>query len=200
MELDFEGEHMDRAYPVLTSLVTPRPIALVTTLSPDGKLNAAPFSFFNVLGAEPPIVAFAPGDREDGTPKDTARNIRLMHEFVVNLVDEAIAEPMNRCAASLPYGENELALAGLGTTPSSVVKPPRIAEAPASLECTEWGTLQIGQNRVIIGVVKRLHLRDEFFDPENLRVRAERLFLIGRMAAPHWYCRTRDRFEMVRPA
>src|SRR5262245_13357987 len=127
MELDLEGEHADRAYPVLTSLITPRPIALVTTLSPDGKVNAAPFSFFNVLGAEPPIVAFAPGDRDDGTPKDTARNIRLTHEFVVNLVDEAIAEPMNRCAATLPYGENELTRAGLNTAPSSVVKPPRIA-------------------------------------------------------------------------
>ena len=84
----------------------------MTTLSPEGKLNAAPFSFFNVLGAEPPIVAFAPGDRDDGTPKDTALNIRLTREFVVNLVDEAIAEPMNQCAGSLPYGENELARAG----------------------------------------------------------------------------------------
>jgi len=199
MELDLEGKHADRAYPILASLVTPRPIALVTTLSPDGRLNAAPFSFFNVLGAEPPIVAFAPGDRDDGTPKDTARNIRLTHEFVVNLVDEAIAEPMNRCAASLPYGESELAHTGLNTAPSSVVKPPRIAGAPASLECVEWGTLQIGDNRVVIGLVKRVHLRDELFDPETLRVRADQLFLIGRMAAPHWYCRTRDRFEMIRP-
>ena len=200
MELDLEGKHADRAYPVLASLVTPRPIALVTTLSPDGRLNAAPFSFFNVLGATPPIVAFAPGDREDGTPKDTAMNVRLTHEFVVNLVDEAIAEPMNRCAAPLPYGENELTRAGLTTAPSSVVKPPRIAEAPASLECAEWGTLQIGGNRVVIGLVKRVHIRDEFFDSEKMRVRADKLFLIGRMAAPHCYCRTRDRFEMIRPA
>lgn len=199
MELDLEGKHADRAYPILASLVTPRPIALVTTLSPDGKVNAAPFSFFNVLGAEPPIIAFAPGDRDDGTPKDTARNIRLTHEFVVNLVDEGIAEPMNRCAASLPYGESELAHAGLSTAPSSVIKPPRIAEAPASLECTEWGTLQIGDNRVVIGLVKRVHLRDELFDAEKFRVRADQLFLVGRMAAPHWYCRTRDRFEMIRP-
>ena len=200
MELDFEGKHADRAYPILASLVTPRPIALVTTLSPDGKLNAAPFSFFNVLGAEPPIVAFAPGDREDGTPKDTALNIRLTREFVINLVDEAIAEPMNLCAASLPYGENELLRAGLTIAPSISVKPPRIAEAPASLECAEWGTLQIGGNRVVIGLVKRVHVRDELFDAEKLRVRADKLFLIGRMAAPHWYCRTRDRFEMIRPA
>ena len=200
MELDLEGEHASRAYPILASLVTPRPIALVTTLSPDGRINAAPFSFFNVLGSRPPIVAFAPGDRDDGTPKDTARNVRLTHEFVINLVDEGLAEGMNLCAATLPYGENELAHAGLHTLPSSVVKPPRIAEAPVSLECTEWGTLEIGQNRVVVGLVKRVHLRDELFDVEKQRVRGDALFLIGRMASPDWYCHTKDRFEMKRPA
>jgi flavin reductase (DIM6/NTAB) family NADH-FMN oxidoreductase RutF len=199
MELDLEGQFADRAYQLLVSLVVPRPIALVTTVSADGKVNAAPFSFFNVLGAQPPIVAFAPGDRDDGTPKDTALNIRATHEFVVNLVDESIAEAMNQCAASLPYGENELVRAGLTATPSSSVKPPRIAEAPASLECIEWGTLQIGNNRVVIGVVKRLHLREELFNAEKKRINTEKLFLIGRMASPHWYCRTRDRFEMIRP-
>jgi flavin reductase (DIM6/NTAB) family NADH-FMN oxidoreductase RutF len=199
MELDLEGQFADRAYPILASLVTPRPIALVTTLSPDGRINAAPFSFFNLLGASPPILAFAPSNRDDGAPKDTARNIRLTHEFVVNLVDETIAEAMNLCAASLPYGENELVPAGLHPAPSSVVKPPRILESPASLECKEWGTLEIGDNRVVIGLVKRLHLRDDLFDAEKRRVRGDKLFLIGRMASPHWYCRTRDRFEMVRP-
>ncbi|MGA9780504.1 MAG: flavin reductase family protein [Limisphaerales bacterium] len=200
MELDLERQFADRAYQLLVSLVTPRPIALVTTLSPDGRVNAAPFSFFNVLGAQPPIVAFAPGDRDNGTPKDTALNIRATHEFVVNLVDEAIAEAMNQCAASLPYGENELQHAGLHAAPSSLVKPPCIAEAPASLECVEWGTLQIGNNRVIIGIVKRLHLREELFNAEKKRINTDKLFLIGRMASPHWYCRTRDRFEMIRPA
>jgi flavin reductase (DIM6/NTAB) family NADH-FMN oxidoreductase RutF len=199
MELDLEGQFADRAYPILASLVTPRPIALVTTISPDGKVNAAPFSFFNLLGSAPPILAFAPGDRDDGTPKDTARNIRLTHQFVVNLVDEAIAEAMNKCAASLPYGEDELLHAGLHPAPSSVVKPPRILESPASLECQEWGTLQIGDNRVVIGLVKRVHLREDLFDAEMKQVRTEKLFLIGRMASPHWYCRTRDRFEMIRP-
>jgi len=132
MELDLEKQFAHRAYQLLVSLVTPRPIALVTSLSPEGKINAAPFSFFNVLGANPPIIAFAPGDRDDGTPKDTALNVRATHEFVVNLVDENIAEAMNRCAASLPYGENELVHAGLTTAPSTSVKPPRIAEAPAA--------------------------------------------------------------------
>src|SRR4051812_43559521 len=112
MELDLEGEYKDRAYQLLASVVMPRPIAFVTTRNLQGQVNAAPFSFFNLLGAEPPILGFAPGDRDDGTPKDTARNIRLTHEFVVNLVDEAIAEAMNRCAATLPYGENELEHAG----------------------------------------------------------------------------------------
>jgi len=200
MELDLEKQFADRAYQLLVSLVTPRPIALVTTVSADGKVNAAPFSFFNVLGAQPPIVAFAPGNRDNGTPKDTVLNVRATHEFVVNLVDEAIAEAMNQCAASLPYGESELVRAGLTAAPSSLVKPPRIAEAPASLECVEWGTLRIGNNRVVIGVVKRLHLRGELFDPEKKRINTDKLFLIGRMAAPHWYCRTRDRFEMIRPA
>lgn len=199
VELDIEGKDADRAYAILASLVTPRPIALVTTLSPDGAVNAAPFSFFNLMGAEPPIVAFAPGDRDDGTPKDTARNVRLGHEFVVNLVDETIAEAMNRCAASLPYGVSEIEHAGLTTTPSSSIKPPRIAEAPASLECTEWGTLQIGANRLIIGIVKRVHVRDELFDADNKRIYSEKLKIIGRMASPHWYCRTSDRFEMIRP-
>jgi flavin reductase (DIM6/NTAB) family NADH-FMN oxidoreductase RutF len=200
MELDFDGPLADRAYPILASLVTPRPIALVTTISPEGKVNAAPFSFFNVLGATPPILAIAPGDREDGMPKDTARNIRLTHDFVVNLVDEALAEAMNKCAASLPYGEDELQHAGLHAAPSSVVKPPRIVEAPVSLECQEWGTLSIGDNRVVIGLVNRVHLREELFDVEKKRVCSDKLFLIGRMASPHWYCRTNDRFEMIRPA
>jgi flavin reductase (DIM6/NTAB) family NADH-FMN oxidoreductase RutF len=199
MELDLEKEFADRAYPILVSLVIPRPIALVTTLSPEGKVNAAPFSFFNLMGANPPICAFAPGNRDNGTPKDTALNVRSTREFVVNLVDESIAEAMNQCAASLPYGENELARAGLTAAPSSVVKPPRIVEAPASLECEEWGTLQIGGNRMVIGLIKRLHVRDEFFDMEKRRVRTEKLSMIGRMASPHWYCKTRDRFEMIRP-
>ena len=199
MELNLEKEFADRAYQILASLVTPRPIALVTTISPEGRVNAAPFSFFNLMGANPPICAFAPGDRDNGTPKDTVLNIRATHEFVVNLVDEKIAAAMSQCAASLPYGENELVRAGLTSAPSTSVKPPRIAEAPASLECTEWGTLQIGGNRMVIGLIKRVHLRDELFDVGKKRVITDQLFTIGRMASPHWYCTTRDRFEMKRP-
>ena len=199
MELDLENEHAARAYPILASLVTPRPIAWVTTLSPDGVVNAAPFSFFNLLGANPPILGFCPGDRPDGTPKDTALNVRAGHEFVVNLVDETLAQAMNMTAATLPYGEDELKHAGLATAASSVVKPPRIADSPASLECVEWGTLQVGGNRLVIGLIKRVHVRDELFDAERLRIVTERFHPLGRMASPDWYCRTDDRFEMRRP-
>ena len=199
MEFDLEGKHADRAYSLLASLVVPRPIALVTTIGEDGVINAAPFSFFNVLGANPPIVGFCPGNRDNGTPKDTVLNVRSSHEFVVNLVDEAIAEAMNRAAASLPYGVSEIEHAGFTTAPSTLVKPPRIAEAPASMECQEWGTLQIGGNRVVIGLIKRLHVQDTHLDLEKMRVRGDDLRMIGRMAAPHWYCRTGDRFEMIRP-
>ena len=199
MELDLEGKHSDRAYAMLVSLITPRPIAWVTTLNENGSVNAAPFSFFNALGANPPIIGFAPGDRDDGSPKDTPRNIRRTREFVVNLVDEATAEAMNRTSASLPYGVSEIERAGLTTAPSSIVAPPRIAEAPASFECNEWATLQFGGNRVVIGLVRRLYVRDELIDPEKLRIRTEHFHVIGRMASPNWYCRTRDRFEMARP-
>jgi len=199
MELDLEHEFASRAYGLLVNLVTPRPIAWVTTINSEGAVNAAPFSFFNLLGANPPILGFCPGDREEGVPKDTARNIRANHEFVVNLVDEPLAEAMNKTAATLPYGVNELEVAGLHTAPSSTIRTPRIAEAPASLECLEWGTLQIGGNRLIIGLIKHIYVRDEFYDSETQRIRGELFHTVGRMASPHWYCRTQDRFEMIRP-
>ncbi len=199
MELDPDVLPEGRAYSILASLVVPRPIAWVTSVNAKGRVNAAPFSFFNLLGANPPILGFCPGDRDDGTPKDTARNIRETHEFVVNLVDDTLAEQMNKTAASLPYGTSEIKAAGLTTTASTLVRPPRIAESPASLECTEWGTLQIGGNRLIIGLIKRIHIREDLIDPDTLHVQSGRIHQIGRMASPHWYCRTEDRFEMRRP-
>lgn len=199
MELDLTGDLRDEAYLILAGLVTPRPIALTTTVDPQGRVNAAPFSFFNVLGDSPPIVGLCPGDRAPGVPKDTARNIRLTHEFVVNLVDEALAGKMNLCAAPLPPGESELSHAGLTAAPSSTVKPPRIAESPASLECKSWGILEIGDNRLIIGEVLRIHVREGVLDPATWMVDSAVYRPIGRMQAPHWYCRTRDMFEMRRP-
>lgn len=199
MELDLLGKHADRAYPVLASLVTPRPIAWVSTLNEDGSVNLAPFSFFNVFGAEPPLVIFAPGDRDNGEPKDTARNCKRTGEFVVNIVDEAMVEAMVATAASLPYGESEATAAGLEMAASSSVSPPRVAAAPAALECELHSVQEIGGNRLIFGIVRRAHVRDEYFDEENLRVRGELLHPVGRMAVPNWYCKTGDLFEIKRP-
>lgn len=199
MELDLLSEHASRAYPILASLVTPRPIAWVTTLNKDGSVNAAPFSFFNAIGANPPLVVFAPGDRDDGSPKDTARNCKRSGEFVVNLVDEAVADAMVRTAASHPYGESETDRESLETTPSSAVGPPRISAAPAALECRVHSVQEIGANRMVLGIVHRAHVRDELIDTDSLRIKSQVFHPIGRMSVPNWYCRTSDLFEMERP-
>lgn len=200
MELDLESPELEkRKYYLLSALVTPRPIALVTTVNGAGKFNAAPFSFFNLMGSRPPMCVFAPGNREGGTPKDTALNIRETAEFVVNLVDERIAEAMNVCATSIPLGESELELSGLTPTASSVVAPPRIAEAPASLECVLHDILEIENNRMIIGFIKRVHVQDEIYDAKTMRINTDKHRTIGRMAPPHWYCKTSEQFEMIKP-
>lgn len=198
-ELDLLGTHSDRAYPILASLVTPRPIAWVSTLNEDGGVNLAPFSFFNVFGSKPPLVIFAPGNRPEGPPKDTAVNCGRTGEFVVNLVSEDLAETMVRTAASLPYGSSEAEQERIGTTASSVVAPPRIAKAPAALECKVHEIQVIGSNRLVLGIVQRAWIADELFDAENLRVRGDIYHPVGRMSVPDWYCRTSDLFELVRP-
>lgn len=199
MELDLLNEHADRAYPILAGLVTPRPIAWVTTLNEDGSVNCAPFSFFNVFGDDPPLVIFAPGDREDGTPKDTALNCARTGEFVVNLVSAELGTKMNETSATLPYGVSETESTGLATAKSSVVAPPRLADAPAALECKVHDIQIIGTNRLVMGIVHRVWVQDEFFDKETLRVRGEKFHPIGRMSVPNWYCKTDAVFEMVRP-
>lgn len=199
MEFDLAGDDARHAYKLLAGLVTPRPIAWVTTLDEQGGVNAAPFSFFNVFGARPPILGFAPGNKTPDVPKDTARNIRRSGEFVVNLVDESCAEAMNRTSAELEFGVSEIELAGLTTAPSVGVSPPRIAEAPVALECREWSTLEIGRNRLVIGLIDRVHTREGILDPETLLVNPDTFAPIGRMEVPSGYCRTRDRFQMQRP-
>jgi flavin reductase (DIM6/NTAB) family NADH-FMN oxidoreductase RutF len=199
IELDILGEHLDRAYPILAGLVTPRPIAWVTTLNEDGSVNLAPFSFFNVFGDDPPLVIFAPGDREDGTPKDTALNCARSGEFVVNLVTEDLKEVMNKTSAPHPYGVSETEVEKLRTAPSSVIAPPRLADASAALECKVHEIQIIGTNRLVLGIVHRVWVKEEFFDTETLRVRGDRFHPIGRMSVPNWYCHTTDLFEMVRP-
>ncbi len=197
MDFDLQALALRDCYKLLVSVVVPRPIALVTSLDEAGRVNAAPFSFFNVLGSDPPIVALAPGDLRPGEPKDTARNIRERGEFVVNIVDQALAGPMNICAVNFPRGVDELAAAGLLAVPSAQVAPPRVAESPVSLECREHLTLCIGRNRVVLGEVLHLHIRDDLVDAEKMHVHSERLDAISRMHGD-WYARTSDLFSMPR--
>ena len=185
-------------YRILASLVTPRPIAWVTTCDQDGRTNAAPYSFFNVFGSNPPIVAFAPGNKDRSTPKDTARNIRETGEFVVHMVDEPLGEVMVATSATLPHGESELDLHTLATLPSEKVKVPRIADAPVALECTEHSTIEIGANRLIIGIVHFVHVREGLMDEKGY-LRHDSYHPLGRMSAPDWYSRTNDQYEIPRP-
>jgi len=199
MQLDLAHDHQPAAYKILTALVTPRPIAWVTTLNEDGTVNAAPFSFFNVFGSRPPLLIFNCGDRAEGGPKDTARNAAREKEFVVNLVDETVAEAMNECAAALPYGTSELERHDCTPAPSLDVRTPRIAQAPASLECTVHDIQMIGQNRLIYGLIGKVHVRDGLLDPESLYLDPPAYRPVGRMQGPDGYVHCRDRFNMRWP-
>lgn len=198
--MDFELSSLSPnvRYKILTALVVPRPIAWVTSLDPEGRVNAAPFSFFNVLGNRPPLVAFAPGDRPDGRPKDTAANVRSSGEFVVNLVDREAAEIMHKTAAPFPPDVSEVEALGLETLPSTVVRAPRLALSKVQLECKHWGTLEVGANRVVLGLVEHVHVRDGILDPQTFRVEPGAFEGVGRLQGPGWYCTSADRFDLGR--
>ncbi len=195
MEIDFEVITEYQRYKLMASLIVPRPIALVTTLGADGTVNAAPFSMFNMMGEEPPIVMVSINRLPDGGLKDTAVNIARTGEFVVHLADEAIAEKMHRCGERLPPDVSELAHVGLTPVASSRVAPPRIAEAPVAFECTLWETLETTSRHIFIGRVHRLHARDELVDTKTWRVRLQHYFPVGRFGASD-YVTTRDRFTL----
>lgn len=185
-------------YKLLTATVVPRPIAWVGTQG-EGGFNLAPYSFFGLMGSEPPVVAFAPGDRPDGTPKDTALNIGPGGEFTVSLVSAALAEAMNLSATDFPRGMDEAQVLGLRLAPSRQVQVPRVQDAPAALECREVQTVRIGQTRIILGEVLALWLReDAVLDAEKHHVDTAALDLIGRMGGRGTYTHTRDTFELTR--
>ncbi len=185
-------------YKLLGGLVVPRPIALVTTRDRDGRANAAPFSFFNVVAEEPPLVVLGLGVHARGGAKDTTNNIRDGGEFVVNLVDEPLAAAMNLCAIDLPPEVSEIDLAGLELLPSEAVAPGRIAAAPVSMECRRYVTLQPGAERyIVLGEVLVLHVKDGIVDPVRLRIDRDAYAPIGRLFGGG-YVRTHDRFEMPR--
>lgn len=196
MNFDMEKARGRETYNLLIGLVAPRPIALVTSMNEYGRLNAAPFSSYNYLCADPPIIGMGVTDRPSGgfVPKDTARNIRRTGEFVVNVVTEDIAKQMNICATDFPAEVDELEMAGLTTTPSQIVKVPRIEQAHAALECREYTTMEIGRSRIILGRVVAIYIEDKFVDPSGPYVRAEELHAIGRMNGLGSYVKTRDSF------
>ncbi len=198
-------------YNLLISALVPRPIAWVSSVSASGQPNLAPFSFFNAVCAKPPLLAFAPGMRSPkksgtaaggptGEPKDTLRNIRETGEFVINMVTYELAEAMNLTSGDYDASINEFEVAKLGSAPSKVVRPRRVAESPVSFECKlhqildfnpapEGGSLVIGE---IVSIhVDERHLKEGRLDRNSLD-------LIGRMGGMQ-YTRTTERFEMVRP-
>jgi flavin reductase (DIM6/NTAB) family NADH-FMN oxidoreductase RutF len=188
-------------YRLLTDVVTPRPIAWATTVDAQGRVNLAPFSFFNAFGANPPAVVFSPTLRRDGSKKDTLVNAEATGEFVLNAAVASLAEQVNLTSSELPYGESETELANLTLVPAVKVKPPRVAESPVQLECRVIQIVPVGSGpmsaNLIIGEVLLMHVADNVLGP-NGRVDPRKLQTIARLGAD-WYCRTTDLFEMRRP-
>src|SRR5262249_46714402 len=150
---------------------TPRPIAWVSTLSPGGVPNLAPFSFFNGVAANPPTVVFSAVNRRDGTPKDTVRNVEALGEFVVNVATFDLREAVNATSEHLPYEVGEFERSGLPPAPSARVRPPRVKEARAHLECVLHQIVHVGQGplaaNLIIGRVVFVHADDAVLDPRG---------------------------------
>lgn len=187
-------------YHLMSSVVVPRPIALVSTVSSNGVFNCAPYSLFNIIAYHPvPIVYIAPGRREGIHKKDTLVNIEQTREFVVNMVTEEIAEKMSITSGYYPPEVSEFQVAGLTPVPSDLVKPPRVGESPVNFECRLLEIKQIGKPVVaemVMGEVLRLHIRDDWY--KNGAVDPVLFHVIGRMGLGR-YARTRDLFEIPQP-
>jgi flavin reductase (DIM6/NTAB) family NADH-FMN oxidoreductase RutF len=185
-------------YKLLVGAVVPRPIAFVSTISPEGVANLAPFSFFTVASANPPVLCFTTSFREPR--KDTLVNIRATKEFVVNIVSEEFAAKMNVTAAEFPYGVDEFAQSGLTAVASDFVGPPRVRESHVNMECKLLQTIEVSNQplggTLVLGEVVRFHVDDAIF--EDFRIDPDGLAAVGRMAG-NTYTRTRDRFDLIRP-
>jgi flavin reductase (DIM6/NTAB) family NADH-FMN oxidoreductase RutF len=201
MLLDFSKLPVRDAYQWMTSTILPRPIAWVSTISPDGTTNLAPFSFFQGVTANPPTLMFVPVNNREGQKKDTVRNIELVPEFVVNLVPHALAMEMNDTAALLPYGESEFGKFGINSTASSKVRPPRVARAPVAFECVLHQIVNIGTGplaaNVVFGRILLAHVRDDVIGADGFPD-AAKLDLVGRLGRED-YATTRDTFSLKRP-
>ncbi|MBM3776299.1 MAG: flavin reductase family protein [Acidobacteria bacterium] len=185
----------------MVGVIVPRPIAFVSSLSPEGIRNLAPFSFFTGISANPPVICFSPMVRaSDGQRKDTLRNIEATREFVVNVVSEEFAQQMNVCSAEFAPEVDEFEMSGLTAVPSDLVRPPRVAESKVHLECRLVEIVEVSAKplggSLVIGEVLRFHVRDELFS--DYKIDPDRLRPIGRMGGPT-YTRTTDRFDLPRP-
>ncbi|CDM60923.1 MULTISPECIES: flavin reductase family protein [Rhizobium] len=199
ISFDFETLSERERYKLMIGTIIPRPIALVTTIDEHGRINAAPFSFFNCLSADPPILALGVENNPDMSFKDTGHNIRMTEVFTVNIVSFAIADAMHICGSKYPRGVDELKEAGLTAMPGQKVASPWIAEAPAAFECRRHVTLELGKSRqIILGEIIYAHYRDGVVDPERLRVDPAEVDAIARLGGDT--CSTiRDRFQMLTP-
>ena len=187
-------------YKVMVGSIIPRPIAFVSTISPEGVLNLAPFSFFTGASANPPVVCFCPMHNAEGIRKDTIHNIERRGEFVVNIVSEEFVEKMNITAAEFPPEVDEFAASGLTLFPSDLIAVPRVKESHVSMECrllqiVEFSRRPLGGS-LIVGEVVLFHVDDAYID--NYRIDPDKLATVGRMAG-NTYVRSTDRFDMPRP-
>jgi flavin reductase (DIM6/NTAB) family NADH-FMN oxidoreductase RutF len=188
-------------YKLMIGAIVPRPIAFVSTISPAGVGNLAPFSFFTACSANPPVICFAPMVRaSDGAQKDTLHNVQQTGEFVVNIVSEDFVEKMNICSAEFPPEVDEWEKSGLTPVASESVAPARVGESRFHMECklleiVHLSKLTLGGS-LVLGEVVRFHVDDELF--EDYRIDADKLCAIGRMGGPT-YARTTDRFDLQRP-
>lgn len=194
-EVDFESITAYQRYKLMASLIVPRPIALVTTLGPTGVANAAPFSMFNMVGEDPPILMISINRLHDGRLKDTAANILRTGEFVVHIADEPMAQQMHDCGEAFPSDVSELAQVGLTPVPSRCVAPPRVAEAPVAFECRLHEKLETDSRYVFIGRIVRLVARQGLIDTEAWRVNLRDYHPVARFGAS-FYVRSGDRFAL----
>ncbi len=186
MDFDFQTLPAQDRYRLLCSFVAPRPIALVSTCGPDGVPNAAPMSFFNVFSQDPPIVILGIQARPDGTEKDTMRNIRRDGEFVVNMCDMAIAQQMVDCGCAFDEAVDEIDITGLHHAPSHKIAPPRVAEAPASMECRVERLIEFPRRVIVLGEVVQMHVRDGCLDDQGRYLREGAYQPVARLHADNY--------------
>lgn len=199
MEIAVESLTPQERYKLLVGLVFPRPIAMISTRSANGVANCAPYSFFNAVCEDPMLVILSFSRRSDGKMKHSLANLLRTGEFVVNLVDEAIANGMHVASGEYDEAVSEFSEAGFTEAPCHVVRHPRIAEAPASFECRLFQRVNLGPEReLVIGEVVQIHAREGLIDPRNKRIADAGYRPVGRLYANR-YCTTRQRFELPGP-